>query len=47
VTRFRSVDDQKAAGFPVTAACEVVKVSTSGYYWRARQPGRGSDPPPG
>jgi transposase InsO family protein len=38
VTRFRSVDDQKAAGFPVTAACEVVKVSTSGYYdWRARQ----------
>ena len=32
------VDDQKAAGFPVTTACEAAGVSTSGYYnWRARQ----------
>jgi len=37
VTRFRHVDDQKAAGFPVTAACEAAGVSTSGYYdWAAR-----------
>jgi transposase InsO family protein len=37
VTRFAHVDDQKAAGFPVTAACEAAGVSTSGYYdWRAR-----------
>jgi hypothetical protein len=32
VTRFRHVDDQKAAGFPVTSACEAASVSTSGYY---------------
>src|SRR5918995_1302586 len=38
VTRFRCVDDQKAAGFPVTAACEAAGVSTSGYYdWGARE----------
>jgi putative transposase len=38
VTRFRHVDDQKAAGFPVTAACEAAGVSTSGYYdWCARR----------
>jgi len=38
VTRFGHVDDQKAAGFPVTAACEVAGVSTSGYYdWAARE----------
>jgi putative transposase len=38
VSRFRCVDDQKAAGFPVTAACEAAGVSTSGYYdWRARE----------
>jgi putative transposase len=38
VTRFRHVDDQKAAGFPVTVACEAAGVSTSGYYdWRARR----------
>ena len=37
MTRFRHVDDQKAAGFPVTAACEAAGVSTSGYYdWAAR-----------
>ena len=32
MTRFRHVDDQKAAGFPVTSACEAASVSTSGYY---------------
>jgi transposase InsO family protein len=38
VTRFGHVDDQKAAGFPVTAACEAAGVSTSGYYdWRERE----------
>lgn len=36
--RFECVDDQKAAGFPVTAACEAAGVSTSGYYdWAERQ----------
>jgi putative transposase len=38
VSRYRCVDDQKAAGFPVTAACQAAGVSTSGYYdWCARQ----------
>ena len=38
MTRFGHVDDQKAAGFPVTAACEAAGVSTSGYYdWTARE----------
>jgi len=38
VKRFESVDDQKAAGFPVTSACEAVEVSTSGYYgWVERR----------
>jgi len=38
VTRYRCVDDQKAAGFPVTKACEVAGVSTSGFYdWCARE----------
>jgi putative transposase len=38
VSRFRCVDDQKAAGFPVTAACEAAGVSTSGYYdWCHRE----------
>lgn len=38
MTRYRCVDDQKAAGFPVTAACEAAGVSTSGFYeWRARE----------
>jgi putative transposase len=38
VTRFGHVDDQKAAGFPVSAACEAAGVSTSGYYdWAARE----------
>ena len=39
MTRYVGVDDQKAAGFPVSAACEAVGVSTSGYYdWKARGP---------
>jgi transposase InsO family protein len=38
VTRYRCVDDQKAAGFPVSAACEAAGVSTSGFYdWRTRE----------
>jgi len=38
VTRFVCVDDQKAAGFPVIAACEAAGVSTSGYYdWACRE----------
>jgi putative transposase len=38
VTRYVCVDDQKAAGFPVTAACEAAGVSTSGYYgWCERE----------
>jgi putative transposase len=38
VTRFRCVDDQKAAGFPVSAACAAAGVSTSGFYdWQARE----------
>ena len=36
--RFECVDIQKAAGFPVTSACEAAGVSTSGYYdWRERE----------
>ncbi len=36
--RFECVDDQKAAGFPVTASCEAAGVSTSGYYnWSERR----------
>jgi transposase InsO family protein len=38
VSRYACVADQKAAGFPVNAACEVVDVSTSGFYdWSARE----------
>jgi transposase InsO family protein len=38
VSRFRCVDAQKEAGFPVTTACEAAGVSTSGFYdWRARE----------
>jgi putative transposase len=38
VTRYVCVDDQKAAGFPVRAACEAAGVSASGYYdWRERE----------
>ncbi len=35
--RFECVDAQKAAGFPVTAACDAADVSTSGFYdWKQR-----------
>jgi putative transposase len=38
VSRYRCVDDQKAAGFPVTAACAAAGVSTSGFYdWCQRE----------
>ena len=38
MTRYVCVDDQKAAGFAVTAACEAAGVSTSGYYdWAERE----------
>jgi hypothetical protein len=38
VSRYACVADQKAAGFPVTAACEVAGVSTSGFYdWCRRE----------
>ena len=38
MTRYECVDDQKAAGFPVSAACEAAGVSTSGFYdWAARE----------
>jgi transposase InsO family protein len=38
VKRFECVDDQKAAGFPVSSACEAASVSTSGYYdWCERE----------
>jgi putative transposase len=38
VTRYRCVDAQKAEGFAVTAACEVVGVSRSAYYaWAAER----------
>jgi putative transposase len=32
VSRYRCVDAQKAAGFPVVAACDAAGVSTSAYY---------------
>jgi putative transposase len=44
VTRYRCVDAQKAAGFPVAAACDAAGVSTSAYYaWvgAAHRPGEG------
>ena len=38
MSRYSCVDDQKATGFPVTAACEAAGVSTSGYYdWLERR----------
>ena len=38
MSRYACVADQKAAGFPVTTACEVAEVSTSGFYdWCARE----------
>ena len=36
MTRYRCVDDQKAAGFAVSRACEAMQISPSAYYaWRA------------
>ena len=32
MTRYRCVDAQKAAGFPVVAACQAAGVTRSGYY---------------
>ena len=41
MTRYRCVDDQKAAGFAVTQACAVMQVSTSAYYdWHAGRAAR-------
>ena len=38
MSRYACVADQKAAGFPVTKACEIVEVSTSGFYdWCQRE----------
>jgi putative transposase len=40
VSRYRCVDDQKAAGFPVAAACAAAGVSPSAYYaWRHHSAG--------
>ena len=37
MSRYRCVDAQKAAGFPVVAACDAAGVSSSAYYaWAAR-----------
>jgi hypothetical protein len=37
--RYRCVDAQKAAGFPVAAACQAAGVTRSAYYaWTARRP---------
>ena len=37
MSRYTCVADQKAAGFPVTQACKIAEVSTSGFYdWSAR-----------
>jgi len=32
MTRYRWIDSQKAAGFPVRVACRVAEVSSSAYY---------------
>jgi hypothetical protein len=38
VSRYRCVDAQKAAGFPVAAACRAAGVSASAFYaWAARR----------
>lgn len=42
--RYECVDDQKAAGFPVTMACEAAGVSTTGFYDWVK---RGDDGPTG
>jgi putative transposase len=38
VSRYRCVDAQKAAGFPVVAACDAAGVSASAFYaWTAKR----------
>lgn len=38
MSRYECVADQKASGFPVTKACEVAEMSTSGFYdWSKRE----------
>ena len=38
MSRYECVAHQKAAGFPVTTACDVAEVSTSGFYdWCNRE----------
>ncbi len=44
MSRFRCVDDHKAAGFPVSTACEAAGVSTSGYYDWSKREGAGPTP---
>jgi putative transposase len=48
MSRYRCVDAQKAAGFPVAAACKAAGVTRSGYYaWAsaAHRPGPGERHP--
>jgi putative transposase len=43
VSRYRCVDAQKAAGFPVVAACQAARVIRSAYYaWTASGQGPSS-----
>ena len=43
MTRCRCVDAQKAAGFPVAAACQAAGVTRSAYYaWTTRRPSSAS-----
>jgi putative transposase len=44
VRRYRCVDDQKAAGFGVAAACDAAGVSTSAYYAWAAKTAQGPSP---
>ncbi len=44
MSRYACVDDQRAAGFPVTAACEAAGVATSGYYDRCAREAAGPTP---
>jgi putative transposase len=42
VRRYRCVDDQKAAGFPVAAACDAAGVSRAAYYAWASNTAQGA-----
>ena len=44
MSRYRCVDAQKAAGFPVAAACQAAGVSTSAFYRWAARCDQGSSP---